>query len=188
MTAALPAEVRERVLQAMAAPRLGTPEDIAAAVAYVSSDDAGYLTGQVICVDGGLTNVLRRPGARRGPGLFGTWAEQRRPGYISQIGPARAAARAGPRYGDAVVTEQEIEQQVIEIVADQMSVEKDKITRETSFVNDLNADSLDTVELVMEFEDRFETTIPDERAEQIKTVGEAIQFILEAKNLAQSSS
>lgn len=55
MTSALPDEVRQRVQEAMAVKRLGTPEDIAAAVAYVSSDDAGYLTGQVICVDGGLT-------------------------------------------------------------------------------------------------------------------------------------
>lgn len=55
MTSALPDEVRQKVQEAMAVKRLGTPEDIAAAVAYVSSDDAGYLTGQVICVDGGLT-------------------------------------------------------------------------------------------------------------------------------------
>ncbi len=62
--------------------------------------------------------------------------------------------------------------------------EKGTISRNTSFVNDLNADSLDTVELVMEFEDEFETNIPDDKAEQIKTVGEAIKFILEAKKSA----
>lgn len=55
MTANLPQEVKDRVLEAMALRRLGAPEDIAAAVAYVSSDEAGFLTGQVICVDGGLT-------------------------------------------------------------------------------------------------------------------------------------
>lgn len=55
MTASLPQEVRDTVQRAMAVRRLGTPEDIAAAVAYVSSDEAGYLTGQVLCVDGGLT-------------------------------------------------------------------------------------------------------------------------------------
>lgn len=55
MTAALPDMVREAVQKAMAVKRLGNPEDIAAAVSYVSSDEAGYLTGQVICVDGGLT-------------------------------------------------------------------------------------------------------------------------------------
>lgn len=55
MTAGLPEQIRDRVLEGMAVKRLGTPEDIAAAVAYCSSDEAGFLTGQVICVDGGLT-------------------------------------------------------------------------------------------------------------------------------------
>ena len=71
----------------------------------------------------------------------------------------------------------EIEEKVIEIVAEQMGVDKSEITRETSFVNDLNADSLDTVELVMEFEDEFELSIPDEEAEKIQTVGQAIDYI-----------
>ena len=71
----------------------------------------------------------------------------------------------------------EIETKVIEIVAEQMGVDKSEITRETSFVNDLNADSLDTVELVMEFEDEFELSIPDEEAEKIQTVGQAIDYI-----------
>ena len=73
----------------------------------------------------------------------------------------------------------EIEEKVIEIVAEQMGVDKSEITRETSFVNDLNADSLDTVELVMEFEDQFELSIPDEEAEKIQTVGQAIDYIRE---------
>jgi len=73
----------------------------------------------------------------------------------------------------------EIEDKVIEIVSDQMGVDKSEITRETSFVNDLNADSLDTVELVMEFEDEFELSIPDEEAEKIQTVGQAIDYIKE---------
>ena len=55
MTSALPEEVKQKVIEGMALRRLGVPEDIAAAVAYVSSDEAGFLTGQVICVDGGLT-------------------------------------------------------------------------------------------------------------------------------------
>ncbi len=75
------------------------------------------------------------------------------------------------------MTEQEIEAKVIDIVAEQMGADKSKITRETSFVEDLNADSLDTVELVMEFEDEFETSIPDDQAEKILTVGNAIEFI-----------
>ena len=71
----------------------------------------------------------------------------------------------------------ETESKVIEIVSDQMGVDKSEITRETSFINDLNADSLDTVELVMEFEDEFEMSIPDEEAEKIQTVGQAIDYI-----------
>jgi len=70
-----------------------------------------------------------------------------------------------------------IEERVAEIVAEQMGVEKAQITRETSFVNDLGADSLDTVELVMEFEDEFDIGIPDEDAEKIQTVGQAIDYV-----------
>ena len=73
----------------------------------------------------------------------------------------------------------EIEEKVIAIVAEQMGIDKGEINRDTNFVNDLNADSLDTVELVMEFEDEFETSIPDEQAEKIQTVGQAIEFINE---------
>ena len=75
--------------------------------------------------------------------------------------------------------EKVIEEKVIGIVAEQMGVDKGEINRDTHFVNDLNADSLDTVELVMEFEDEFETSIPDEDAEKIQTVGQAIDFIKE---------
>ena len=73
----------------------------------------------------------------------------------------------------------DVETKVTEIVAEQMNVDKSEITRETSFVNDLNADSLDTVELVMEFEDEFDLSIPDEEAEKIQTVGQAIDHIKE---------
>lgn len=72
---------------------------------------------------------------------------------------------------------QEIEQKVISIVAEQLSVDKAEISRETSFVNDLGADSLDTVELVMELEDEFDMNIPDDEAEKLQTVGSAIDFI-----------
>jgi acyl carrier protein len=86
-------------------------------------------------------------------------------------------------HGDATVTEQEIESKVIKIVAEQLGADAGKITRSTSFVEDLNADSLDQVELVMEFEDEFETSIPDEQAEKIKTVGQAIEFIKQAHGI-----
>jgi acyl carrier protein len=78
------------------------------------------------------------------------------------------------------VTEAEVEAKVVEIVAEQMGVEKGEVSRDTSFANDLNADSLDTVELVMEFEDEFDTSIPDDKAEQIQTVGQAIDYIVDA--------
>ena len=80
---------------------------------------------------------------------------------------------------------QAIEDKVIEIISEQMGAEKSEITRETSFINDLNADSLDTVELVMEFEDEFDMSIPDEEAEKIQTVGAAIDYIV---SIAQSKS
>ncbi len=84
--------------------------------------------------------------------------------------------------------EQEIQDKVFSIVAEQMGVDKGEINRDTNFVNDLNADSLDTVELVMEFEDEFETSIPDEEAEKIQTVGQAIDFIKQhMANKAQTS-
>jgi acyl carrier protein len=78
---------------------------------------------------------------------------------------------------------QAIESKVIEIISEQMGVDRSEITRDTSFINDLNADSLDTVELVMEFEDEFDMSIPDEEAEKIQTVGAAIDYII---NVAQS--
>ena len=76
----------------------------------------------------------------------------------------------------------QIEEKVIAIVAEQMGVDKGEINADTNFVNDLNADSLDTVELVMEFEDEFEANIPDEQAEKIQTVGQAIDFIAAEKS------
>jgi acyl carrier protein len=81
------------------------------------------------------------------------------------------------RQAGQVATMDETETKVIEIVSEQMGVDKSEITRETHFINDLNADSLDTVELVMEFEDEFELSIPDEEAEKIQTVGQAIDYI-----------
>ena len=75
------------------------------------------------------------------------------------------------------MSDSNIEAKVVDIVSEQMGVDKSEISRDTSFINDLNADSLDTVELVMEFEDEFDLSIPDEEAEKIQTVGAAIDYI-----------
>ena len=66
---------------------------------------------------------------------------------------------------------------VKEIVTGHLDVEAEKVTEEASFIEDLGADSLDTVELVMKFEEAFDITIPDEAAESIVTVGDAVKFI-----------
>ncbi len=71
-----------------------------------------------------------------------------------------------------------IEERVKNIVAEQLGVKAEEVTVEKSFVDDLGADSLDTVELVMALEEEFETEIPDEQAEKITTVQEAIDYIV----------
>ena len=70
-----------------------------------------------------------------------------------------------------------VKERVIDIVGEQLGVNKEQINNETSFVNDLGADSLDTVELVMELEEEFDINIPDDAAEKIQTVGQAIAYI-----------
>ena len=77
------------------------------------------------------------------------------------------------------MSQQEIFDTVKKIVADQLSVESDTITAESHFANDLGADSLDTVELVMALEEAFDIEIPDESAEKILTVQQAVDFINE---------
>ncbi|MHB8898529.1 MAG: acyl carrier protein [Thermoguttaceae bacterium] len=73
-----------------------------------------------------------------------------------------------------------VEERVIDIVTEQLGVDRAQVKRETHFVNDLGADSLDTVELVMELEEEFDINIPDDAAEKIQTVGQAIDHIQEA--------
>ncbi|MFN0198227.1 MAG: acyl carrier protein [Planctomycetaceae bacterium] len=70
-----------------------------------------------------------------------------------------------------------VEEKVVSIVCEQLGVSSEEITRESSFIDDLKADSLDVVELVMSFEDEFSITIPDEDYEKIRTVGDAVEYI-----------
>ncbi|MGE3314628.1 MAG: acyl carrier protein [Planctomycetaceae bacterium] len=70
-----------------------------------------------------------------------------------------------------------VEDRVIGIVSEQLSVPREEVSRTSSFVDDLKADSLDVVELVMELEDEFEITIPDDDYDKIRTVGDAIDYI-----------
>ncbi len=72
-----------------------------------------------------------------------------------------------------------LEERVKEIIAEQLGVEKEKITPESKFIEDLGADSLDVVELIMAFEEEFGIEIPDEDAEKIQTVGDVIKYLQE---------
>ena len=75
----------------------------------------------------------------------------------------------------------DIAERVMTIVTNQLDADKEKVKPEASFINDLGADSLDIVELVMELEEEFDLNIPDEEAEKIRTVGEAIEYISKNK-------
>ncbi|MEA3506545.1 MAG: acyl carrier protein [Elusimicrobiota bacterium] len=72
-----------------------------------------------------------------------------------------------------------IEERVKEVIVEQLDVDPGSVEKSSSFINDLGADSLDTVELVMAFEEEFDLEIPDEEAEGIDTVGKAIEYIKE---------
>lgn len=71
----------------------------------------------------------------------------------------------------------DIQARITSIIVEKLGVDESEITRDASFTNDLGADSLDTVELIMEFEKEFDMTIPDEDAEKIATVGDAIDYV-----------
>ena len=78
-------------------------------------------------------------------------------------------------------TMSEIEERVKQIIVDKLGVSESEVTPEATFSQDLGADSLDTVELIMEFEKQFDIKIPDDKSETIQNVGDAIKFIEEAK-------
>jgi acyl carrier protein len=76
----------------------------------------------------------------------------------------------------------EIHQKVIDLIVDQLGVDADSVKEDAHFIDDLGADSLDTVELVMAFEEEFDIEIPDEDAEKLETVGDAVKYLNEHKN------
>jgi acyl carrier protein len=81
-----------------------------------------------------------------------------------------------------MAAEKTIEQRVKEIIVEQLGVNPDQVTPEAKFIEDLGADSLDTVELVMALEEEFGHEIPDEEAEKLQSVGEVIKYIEESRN------
>ena len=76
------------------------------------------------------------------------------------------------------MSSEDIEKKVLDIVSEQLQVDRAELSLEKSFLGDLKADSLDLVELVMEFEDEFKISIPDEDYEKIKTIGNAVEYII----------
>ena len=74
-----------------------------------------------------------------------------------------------------------IESQVIDVIVEQLGVDREKVTPEAKFIDDLGADSLDTVELVMSFEEKFSVDVPDEDAEKLKSVSDVVAYIKEKK-------
>jgi acyl carrier protein len=80
------------------------------------------------------------------------------------------------------MTTKSVEERVKEIICEQLGVEENEVTPQAKFIEDLGADSLDTVELVMAFEEEFDLEIPDEDAEKITTVGDATQYIKDNSN------
>ncbi|QQY09152.1 MAG: acyl carrier protein [Candidatus Xiphinematobacter sp.] len=85
------------------------------------------------------------------------------------------------------MTDRSIEEKVKDIIVEQLGVNLEQITPSASFIEDLGADSLDTVELVMAFEEEFSVDVPDEDAERLKTVGDVIQYIREKKSASSGS-
>lgn len=80
------------------------------------------------------------------------------------------------------MTEEEIFNKIADMIADRFEIDRDKITNDLNFQNDLDADSIDFVEFVMDLEDTFGAEIPDEEAEKLQTVGEAVTYIKEHQN------
>jgi len=100
-------------------------------------------------------------------------------GAEAAIEYSQAGDASCPNCGSLLWGKEAVYARMKRIIAEQLGVDPDKVTGETSFVNDLGADSLDTVELVMELEEEFDIDIPDGAAEKMQTIGDVIRFIVE---------
>ena len=176
MTDGLPDEQRQMLFSQIPAGELGTPEDVAASVAYLASDEASYITGQTLHVNGWHGDDLMRD-SHAGSGA-GQASE-------SVLGKFPIAVSACDRLADNFSIDfksrnlrmSDIADRVKAIIVEHLGVEDDKVTDTASFIDDLGADSLDTVELVMAFEEEFGCEIPDDAAEKILTVKDAVEFL-----------
>ena len=151
MTDAINEKVKLNLISRIPMAKLGTAEDVSNCVAFLSSDLASYVTGETIHVNGGM---------------YMSWQKNRK----NLIRINKHSKRNLKMTKDVGAT-------VKKIVADHLGVDEQKVTEEASFIDDLGADSLDTVELVMAFEEEFGSEISDSEAEKILTVGDAIKFI-----------
>ena len=170
MTDKLSEQQRAKLTEAIPLGRIGKPEDVAAAVAYLASDEAGWVTGATLHVNGGMAMIcsVQRP--------VGAPAET-----MLSARKLRPARRHRAPSGGVAEPMSEIADKVKKIVVEHLGVEEAKVTPEASFIDDLGADSLDTVELVMAFEEAFSVEIPEDAAEKISTVKDAIEYIEKQK-------
>jgi acyl carrier protein len=120
-----------------------------------------------------VAHAPRVPDTRLRPGRAMKHYPSRRAGPVG-VGRTGGAAVVRPPPEERTVS---VEQRVIDIVSEHFAYDKEKITRNTTFIEDIGADSLDIVEFVMELEEEFDIQIPDDQAEKIKTVGEAVDYI-----------
>ena len=164
MTRALTDAQRQALLGQIPLGRLGAPEDIARAVVFLASPQAALHHGR-----DAARQRRHVHGLTIGPALPAPGRKPRRSGKIPRFSQYRLPL------GRSCM--ENIEQRVKKIVAEQLGVNEGEIKNESSFVDDLGADSLDTVELVMALEEEFETEIPDEEAEKITTVQQAVDYI-----------
>jgi acyl carrier protein len=100
-----------------------------------------------------------------------------RPWFGTAVRRTVECRRVTPGTEEGGMSESNIEARVKKIVVEHLGVDEEKVTKEASFIDDLGADSLDTVELVMAFEEEFGVEIPDDAAETILTVGDAVRFL-----------